>query len=122
MKKISEMTAGELTACICKMAEPAEKLYSDNAVIEALESFRSRIPDNATLETTFSIFTGTMIPVLTGKKHKADVYAILAALCDQTAEEVEKRNGVEVMRDLFIVFALDKDVETLFRPCFETRG
>jgi hypothetical protein len=45
----------------------------------------------------------------------------MAALCEQTAEEVLERNGLEMMRDMFVVFALDKDVESLFRPCNKAR-
>lgn len=122
MKKISEMNMAELAACICKLSGPAEKLFSDGAVIDALDDFRKRIPENATIETAFYLFMTAVLPVITGDEHKEHTYAILSALCDQTAAEIEARNGLEVMRDLFVVFAMERDVETIFRPGCQARG
>ena len=122
MKKISEMNMAELTACICKLSGPAEKLFSDGAVIDALDDFRNRIPENATIETAFSLFMAAVLPVITSDEHKMHTYAILSALCDQPVEGIEARNGLEVMRDLFLVFAMERDVETIFRPGCQGRG
>lgn len=122
MKKIAEMTMNELTACISKLSDPAERLFSDNVVIETLEDFRKQIPEKANVQTAFSLFMSVVLPVLTDEKHKKDTYAILNAMCGEEAMDIEARNGLEVMRDLFVVFALEKDVETLFRPGCEARG
>lgn len=122
MKKIAEMTANELIAFICKIAGPAENLFSDGAVMESLKEMKERIPENATVETVFSMFTAIMFPRLTGEAHKKDTFAILAALDGVSVEEIEGRNGLETMRDMFVVFVVDRDVETIFRPCAEARG
>lgn len=122
MKKISEMTACELSVCLCKIAEPAEKLLSDSAVIEALDGFRNAIPEKASVSTAFSLFTTMLVPKLMDKKHQKDVYSILAAIDGVTVEDVQKRNGLETVRDMFVVFAMERDVETIFRPACEARG
>ena len=122
MKKISEMTACELSVCLCKIAEPAEKLLSDSAVIEALDGFRNAIPEKASVATAFSLFTTMLVPKLMDKKHQKDVYSILAAIDGVTGEDVQKRIGLETVRDMFVVFAMERDVETIFRPACEARG
>lgn len=122
MKKIHEMNANELTACICKIAAPAERVFTDGAVIDALDTMRGRIPEDVTIDLAFSLFVRDVVPALTGKEHKDDTYAIMAALCDETVDEVMERNGLEVMRDMFVIFALDKDVEGIFRPCGKARS
>lgn len=120
MKNITEMTAAELSACIGRIAGPAQRIYSDRATIDALEAFRERMPEKVTAETAMSLFVTTVYPVLTGKEHKKDAYAILEALCE--GEKTENRNGLEVMRDLFVIFVKDREVEAIFRPGVEARG
>lgn len=121
MKKISEMTMSELSRCMCAIAEPAERLFSDGAVTEAFAEANEKIGEKAPVKTAFSIFSAVLFPVLTGEKHKQDTYAILSALTDQKAEEIENRNGVEVMRDLFAIFVVDGEVQSMFQPCAEVR-
>ena len=121
MKKISEMTMNELTMCLSKMAEPASNLFRDAAVTEALKEMRDRAPEKCTIEMAFSLFTTIVVPVLTGEKHIQHTHAILAALDGVSAAEIGKRNGLETLKDMFLVFAIDKDVESIFRPCVQAR-
>lgn len=122
MKKISEMTMNELTVCLCKLAEPASNLFSDAAVTEALKEMRERAPEKCPLDVAFSLFTTIAVPVLTDEKHAQDTHAILAALDNVSVEDIGSRNGLEVIKDMFLVFAVDKDVETIFRPCAQARA
>lgn len=122
MKKISEMNANELTTCLCKLAEPSEKLMSDGAVVEALDELRKAIPEKADVATVFSLFTSIVVPRLMDEKHQKDTYAVLAAIDGVAVEEIEKRNGLEVLRDVFVSFVMERDVETIFRPGCEARG
>ena len=121
MKKLHEMSMGDLSVCIGKIARPAERLFGDAAVIDALKEVRERMPEKATVEMAMSLFVTILFPVLTDKKHKKDCYAILEALSD-SEEAVENRNGVEVMGEMFAVFMRDRDVETIFRPGLEVRS
>lgn len=121
MKKIAEMTMDELSACLCKMATPASNLFSDGAVTDAFDEVQNRMPKKATVQEAFSIFTGILVPVLMGDKHKADTYALLAAQTGERVEEVASRNGLEVMKDLFQMLMMERDVQAIFRTGAEVR-
>lgn len=121
MKKLSEMNAREMSVCICKLAENAEKLFNDGAVVEALDALRESFPEETNVPTAFSLFTSILVPKLLSDEHTKETYAILAAIDGVTVEEIEKRNGLEIIRDLFIVFVTERDVETIFRPGCEVR-
>lgn len=118
MKRIHEMTMAELSVCLCKMAEPAERIFSDGAVIDALREMRNRMSEKTTVDTAVSIFAAVLFPVLMSDAHKQDAYAILDAMGATVKADT---NGLEAMRDLFVVFVRDRDVESLFRPCAEAR-
>lgn len=122
MKKISEMTMAELSACLCKMAPAADRLFSDGAVCEAFDEMKARMNEKTTVQDAVSMFTGIMFPVLMGEKHKQDCYDILHALGSGDGKENEGRNGIEVLHELFTVFVIDGDVQSMFRPCTEIRG
>ena len=119
MKRIHEMTMAELSVCLCKMVEPAERIFSDGAVIDALREMRNRLPEKTTVDTAVSIFAAVLFPVLMSDAHKQDAYAILDALGAPVQADT---NGLEALRDLFVVFVSDREVESLFRPCAEARG
>lgn len=122
MKKIANMNALELSACLCKIAEPAERLFTDGAVVEAMDDLRKAIPEKADIPTVFSLFTSLLVPKLMGEKHQDDIYAILAAIDGVTVEDIKGKNGLETLRDVFIVFVTERDVETIFRPGCEARS
>lgn len=122
MRTIPEMNANDLSVCLCKMADPAERLLSDEAVREAIDNMREHLKDKVTIEKAFSLFTTILYPVLAGDAHKDDTFAVLAALDDVTVEEIGDRNGLEVMRDMFRAFVINTEIVTIFRPCAEVRG
>ena len=125
MKNFNEMNAEVLMDCIAKLSDPAERIFMDGAVIDALDSYRKQMTpaegEKVNVDKAFSLFVKMVMPVLMGA-HKADTYDIMGVMRDQTADEVKQSNGGEVMRDIFVVFALQRDVEGLFRPGCEVRG
>lgn len=121
MRKIEELTAIELSECLCKIAEPAENLFSDVTVRNALDEFKTTMPEKATWKQALSVFASVLYPVLSGEKHRFDVYTILAAIDGVSVAEIENRNGLEVMGNMFKVFVQDGDVQDLFRPVCEIR-
>lgn len=121
MKKIAEMTMDELSVCMCKMAAPASNLFADGEVTDAFDEAQKRMPEKATLQEAFSIFSSVLVPVLMNEKHKAETYSILSAQSGENVDEIAARNGLEVMRDLFTVFMLERDVQTIFRVGAEVR-
>lgn len=122
MKKISEMTMNELSACLCKIAGPAEKLYSDDAVRDAFDEMRKSMGKKQTVQAAFSLFVTILVPVLTSDVHREDTCAIMAELGQVDAKSISEANGLEMMRDMFRVFVVDGDVEAIFRPCTEVRS
>ena len=122
MRNIAEMTAIELYECLCKIADPAESLLSDVAVRAAMDEFKKNLPKNVSVEHAFSMFATVLFPVLSGESHRAETYAILAALDGVKVNEIESRNGLEVMRDMFKTFVIDGEVQAIFRPVCEARS
>lgn len=121
MRNLSELTANELTKCLCAMAGPAENVFGDKAVTAALDAYKAKLDDKTTVEKGFSLFVTGLFPVLMGK-HEADVYAIMAALGGVSVKDIKAKNGVEFMRDVFTAFVLDGDLSGIFRPGCEVRG
>ncbi len=74
--------------------------------------------EKTTVDTAVSIFAAVLFPVLMSDAHKQDAYAILDAMGAPVKADT---NGLEALRDLFVVFIRDRDVESLFRPCAEAR-
>lgn len=122
MKKLSEMTTTEFGTCVAKIAECAERLFSDGAVCEALDTLAQKMGDKTRVDRAVALFTAELFPLLTGEKHKADTYTIMEALGCGKAEEMGDKNGIEMLRDLFCVFVRDGEVAAIFRPGAEVRG
>jgi hypothetical protein len=122
MKKIEEMNVNELTACLCEIAEPAEKLFCDMAVLDALDKMKKSIPDEATPKLVFSLFMTIVYPRLMNEQNKDSTMKILAAMNGVTVAEIENRNGVNNAGEMFSIFIMDRDVESIFRPACEVRG
>lgn len=121
MRNLSDMTANELTKCLCDMTGPAESIFCDGAVTEALDAYHKKIEKDTSLQKGFSLFVKDVFPTLMGK-HEDDVYTILAAVDGVGVDEIKNRNGVEFMRDVFKAFVLDGDLAGIFRPGCEARG
>lgn len=115
MRNLSDMKAEELTKCICEIAGPAEKIFCDCAVTEAIDAYQKKIKEGMTVQQGFSLFVREVFPVLMGK-HQDEVYSIFAAMDDVPVGEVKVRSGVQFMREVFESFVLDGDLPGLFRP------
>lgn len=121
MKKIDEMTMSELSVFLCKIAGPAENIFSDAAVNEVFDDVAKMLKDKATVENAFSVFCARLVPVMMGK-HEADTFAILAAMEGVSVDEIKEKNGFDVMRTMFKAFMIDRDIQTIFRPMQKVRG
>lgn len=120
MRNLSDLTGSEMSKCLCALVVPAEKVYGDSAVTQALDAYHSAIDEKTQLDRGFSLFVTMLFPAL--MKHEEEVYAILGAMNNVSGEEIKNRNGVEMMRDMFKVFVLDGDLGAIFRPGCEIRG
>ncbi len=121
MKKIDEMTMTELSTFLCKVAAPAENIFTDGAVNEAFDEVANLLKDKATVENAFSAFCAVLVPAMMSK-HEEDVFTILAALEGVSVAEIKDKNGFEAMRTMFKAFMIDRDIQTIFRPMQKVRG
>lgn len=115
MRNLSDMKANELTKCICEIAGPAEKIFCDCAVTEAIDAYQKKIKEDIPIQQGFAMFVRDVFPVLMDK-HQDDVYDIFASMDGVAVDEVKNRPGVQFMREVFESFVLDGDLPGIFRP------
>lgn len=122
MKKLSDMPMAELSESIATIADCADRLFGDGAVCTAFDELTAKMGDKCRVDRAVALFASGVFPLLTSEKHKADTYTIMEALGCGKAEEMDAKNGIEMMRDMFCVFVRDAEVTTIFRPGTDVRG
>lgn len=122
MKKISKMNGNELSVCMAKIAPCADAIFSDGAVSGAIDSLAAKMGKGIAADKAVAWFSGELFPLLTGEKHREDTYTIMEALGYGEASKMGEKNGIELLRDLFVIFVKDAEVTTIFRPGAEVRG
>lgn len=95
--KLSEMNGKELSACLCKIAAPIERIGMDEKTMTAFQNIAgmgdlNRIQQGAAL-------IGEFIPLLLGD-HQTDTFAILAAMNGKTVDEISEQKGMQTIREL----------------------
>lgn len=116
--KLSEMNGEELSVCLCKIAEPLERIGSDKKTTEAFQEISNFIKSgmNNIQQTTMMI--GKFVPLLLGD-HREDTFAILAAINDKTVEEIRSQNGMQTIKELKNALA-DPDLMDFFTSSVRT--
>ena len=126
--KLSEMTVDQLTDCLCEIAAPVGNITSDPDIVALLKEFAAKgkaakakedTPDAEKKEEKADI---TMVELVGGvlakavplmfKKHKNDTLRIIAALNGKTVREIERENGIAVIKMLKSSF--DKELLDFF--------
>lgn len=95
--KISAMTTEQATDVLVKIAEPASIIMHDKKVFDMLERLSKSEAGNAV---KFFADNITLIVTALLKDHKMEVYTIVAALAEKTAEEVAKQNIKQTVMDI----------------------
>lgn len=116
MKKLAEMNGNDMSDVLCAIAVPAGNIFSDGAVIDAFREMTKQLKPNAPMLQSLGVFTATMVPVLLGKEHRYDTYAIMGMMTGKTAEEIAAQNGMATIRDLYAMLTQDVDLGEFFRP------
>lgn len=95
--KISAMTTEHATDVLVKIAEPASIIMHDEKVFDMLERLSKSEAGNAV-----KFFADNISLIVTAllKDHKTEVYTIVAALVEKTAEEVAKQNIKQTVMDI----------------------
>ena len=108
--KISEMTNEQAADAMIKLAQPMSNLLEDEATIKLLEELKK--PDEEGGVNYFARMLPKVVPFLM-KDHKADVFAIVAALTLKPVSAVGKMNFMETIKELRD--SIDEDFIAFFR-------
>ena len=113
--KISMMTNDQAADAMIKMAQPISNLMEDKETAELLKTLTEGTPEEGGIA-----YFGRVLPKVVSfcmKNHKADVFAIVAALTMKNVGEVGKMNFLETVKDLRE--SIDEDFIGFFRQSGE---
>ena len=120
--KLSEMTTDRAMDVLCEITPFIANITADE---ELLEELRNAIDPKAVKTKAELMVKGVekitkLVPIVL-KKRKADVFGILAALNEKTAEEIGKQNIIATMAQVREVVK-DKDLMDFFKSCVGSEG
>lgn len=120
--KLSEMTTDRAMDVLCEITPFIANITADE---ELLEELRNAIDPKAVKTKAELMVKGVekvtkLVPIVL-KKRKADVFGVLAALNEKTAEEIGKQNIIATMVQVREVVK-DKDLMDFFKSCVGSEG
>lgn len=120
--KLSEMTTDRAMDVLCEITPYIANITADE---ELLAELRNAIDPKAVKTKAELMIKGvekiTKLAPIVLKKRKADVFGILAALNEKTAEEIGKQNIIATMAQVREVVK-DKDLMDFFKSCVGSEG
>lgn len=94
--KLSEMSTDRLADVMVRIAEPVERIGSDEMLIDKLRALaqtgRKTAIENA------AAMVGALVPVLL-ERRREDTYTVLAALTGKTAEEIAAQPAMVTLKE-----------------------
>lgn len=120
--KLSEMTTDRAMDVLCEITPCIANITADE---ELLAELRNAIDPKAVKTKAELMVKGVekitkLVPIVL-KKRKEDVFGILAALNERTAEEIGKQNIIATMAQVREVVK-DKDLMDFFKSCVGSEG
>ena len=120
--KLSEMTTDRAMDVLCEITPFIANITADE---ELLAELRSAIDPKAVKTKAELMVKGVekitkLVPIVL-KKRKTDVFGILAALNEKTAEEIGKQHIIATMAQVREVVK-DKDLMDFFKSCVGSEG
>lgn len=120
--KLSEMTTDRAMDVLCEITPCIANITADE---ELLAELRKAIDPKAVKTKAELMVKGVekitkLVPIVL-KKRKTDVFGILAALNEKTAEEIGKQNIIATMAQVREVVK-DKDLMDFFKSCVGSEG
>ena len=120
--KLSEMTTDRAMDVLCEITPFIANITADE---ELLAELRNAIDPKAVKTKAELMVKGVekitkLVPIVL-KKRKTDVFGILAALNEKTAEEIGKQNIIATMAQVREVVK-DKDLMDFFKSCVGSEG
>lgn len=120
--KLSEMTTDRAMDVLCEITPCIANITADE---ELLAELRNAIDPKAVKTKAELMVKGvekiTKLAPIVLKKRKSDVFGILAALNEKTAEEIGKQNIIATMAQVREVVK-DKDLMDFFKSCVGSEG
>ena len=119
---LSEMTTDRAMVVLCEITPCIANITADE---ELLAELRNSIDPKAVKTKAELMVKGvekiTKLAPIVLKKRKADVFGVLAALNEKTAEEIGKQNIIATMAQVREVVK-DKDLMDFFKSCVGSEG
>lgn len=119
--KISELTTERAADVLCEVSIYALNILSDKELIASLRMQLEGTDGDRTKAEMIAIASekvAELIPLLL-KKHKDDVFGIVAAVNGMTLEQVRQQKIIKTMTAIKEM-AQDKDLIDFFRSCVST--
>lgn len=116
--KISEMSTTQLSAFLCRVAAPLERIGMDENVGECLRHVAEQAGKAINPIQQFSVMLGTFVPLLL-ERHEADTMDILAAASGKTVDEIRAQKGMQTIAELRELLS-DQDMMDFFTSSAST--
>nr|DAU78820.1 MAG TPA: hypothetical protein [Caudoviricetes sp.] len=112
--KLSELTTDQAADVLCEVTPYIANITGDKALLDELAiKFDSKGKSVAELYTFSAHKYAQLVPILL-KDHRADVFGVLAALNETTAEQIGKQKVMETIKQVGELFR-DKELLDFFR-------
>lgn len=120
--KLSEMTTDRAADVLCEITPYVTNIVADEELLAELKRAVSadEVQTRAELLAKGAEKITKIVPIVL-KKRKADMFGILAALNDKTAEEIGKQNILATMKQVRDIVK-DKDLMDFFKSCVGSEG
>ena len=112
--KLSELSTDRAADVLCEVTPYIANITGDNALLDELAiKFDSKGKSVAELYTFSAHKYAQLVPILL-KDHRADVFGVLAALNETTAEQIGKQKVMETIKQVGELFR-DKELLDFFK-------
>lgn len=120
--KLSQMATDRVADVLCEITPYIANIASDEELLDELRNAIGfeEVSTKAELMAKGAEKIAKLIPIIL-KKRKYDLFGILAALNDKTAEEIGKQNILVTMIQVREI-AKDKELIDFFRSCVGSEG
>lgn len=94
--KLSQMTTDQAADALIRIAEPASSIMHDEDMISVLEKLANGN------DKPLNFIADNIVPVATIllKTHRSDLYEVLAAMSEKTADEIAGQKIVATIKDI----------------------
>lgn len=120
--KLSQMSTDKLCDVLCEITPYVSNIASDDNLLYVLR--KAIDPKNASTKAEMlavGIGKLTSIVQILLKARRNDIYGIVGALNDKSAQEIAKQDGITTMKQVQEIVK-DKELLDFFRSCASSEG